>query len=1090
MGEVYKASDTRVHDRTVAVKVLVARLAASEQAVRRFETEVRIAATLNHLNIVSILDRGEAEDGRPYFVMEHLDGVDLKGYTTGKIELSLEQRLELGAQSAEALGYAHGRGIVHRDVKPSNIFVVRQGDHYIAKLLDFGIVHVEGSDLTQTTDQPGTSNYMAPEVLRGREATTRSDLFSFGIVLYELFTHTHPFQDTTQALILNRIMNDPPERLRKKNPDVPHEVESLVLQLLEKQPEQRSLTAQNVATALQSIARSVRVTGVSGTPSGFSSADQVTNQAVREFVNQARRFESEGQLAEARKLYQRALALDSENPKLLRKVEGLTHNLESGRRLDSLLKEIRTAIAADDRETAKRLVEEAWLIKPEDKRVIDLRENLSDDPKAAAPDLPAELVQALDAHYRGDGPGTVRRLLTTYLRKHPGDGQAVQALSDILAGRDPKVDSYRPPQAWTAEQRDQLVRLSERIRKAQALADGREALLRELGGLSEELAELEAGFTNLDGFRALLGRVEKLERELGGAISSELQAKSVKIRQLLEEGSGLLPLSLGEKAERVADAASRADLSAAPDRIGEAAESEQRLVRELEMVRGELADIAARIGSSVADRATSLSETARGLGREIAARLEDEIARVDGVDALDAEAVDRFRKVTTDLRTSDSVPTADRCGVGLDALETVRTAHGIYLARLNDDAERILAGVDSLEQHLTAQESTTVSRFRSKPLSERLPEARAAVDALAAVLSEARERVERERLARMAKARSALEHPWFEAEVGSVSRATEPTEALLLAARNAQRLKTSIEKDLGGRRIDDLESRLSEARGAAEASRGAHEQAAARWTARLPELERRVAQFNGSGMPGKVRQLAEKIRVPQPGADGPRAIREFVQQASRARHQIEGLEGKVEKLIPAKLRQAEELHAKLKRPLSGLRLPRISSDLRGEIEQCRDSIGAVLEQDDPRLPDVLDVLGQGRAVADRVPRNWLPGLIALVVGAVIAAGAWFVMAPRTVILTKGLAVASISFKKGDRELLPDHGLTFKVPPGKYQIEYEVEKIGAKSDSETRIETIEIRPLSLPFVMVRPDCCWDSYENRIKEILELPQFQGP
>jgi eukaryotic-like serine/threonine-protein kinase len=266
MGVVYKGLDTRL-DRTVALKFLPDNLDQDAQALERFRREAHAASALNHPGICTIYDVGE-EDHRSFIVMEFIDGETLSQHIQRQ-PLSVEHILDLGIQIADALDVAHARGIIHRDIKPSNIFVTKRGQ---AKVLDFGLAkllpkelpHLDSSDSSTRQSQEavslvgvisGTPAYMSPEQIRGDDLDARTDIFAFGLLLYEMATGQQAFGGRTGGVIIESILTRAPASIRTANPQIPIRLEEIITKCLEKDRMQRYSSAAAVRSDLQQLKR-------------------------------------------------------------------------------------------------------------------------------------------------------------------------------------------------------------------------------------------------------------------------------------------------------------------------------------------------------------------------------------------------------------------------------------------------------------------------------------------------------------------------------------------------------------------------------------------------------------------------------------------------------------------------------------------------------------------------------------------------------------------------------------------------------------------------------------------------------------------
>ena len=248
MGVVYKAEDTKL-DRLVALKFLPPQLSASEQDKARFVQEAKAASALNHPNVCTIHDIQE-HDGRIFIVMEFVDGQTLRDKRGA---ISFKQAIDIGIQIADGLAAAHEKGIVHRDIKPENIMIRKDG---IVQIMDFGLAKLRGvSRLTKEGSTVGTAGYMSPELVQGQDADHRSDIFSLGVVLYELFAGQLPFKGVHETAVAYEIVNVDPAPMSSVKPEIEPHLDAVVLECLEKDPNERTQSAKQISIDLRRYKR-------------------------------------------------------------------------------------------------------------------------------------------------------------------------------------------------------------------------------------------------------------------------------------------------------------------------------------------------------------------------------------------------------------------------------------------------------------------------------------------------------------------------------------------------------------------------------------------------------------------------------------------------------------------------------------------------------------------------------------------------------------------------------------------------------------------------------------------------------------------
>ena len=273
MGVVYRAHDTLL-EREVALKIIGATIEGNTELRERFFREARAAGQLSHRNVITIHDLGEHE-GQPYLAMEFLKGEDLQHRLTRPDPMTLTRKLEIAHEICEGLAYAHRRGLIHRDIKPANIFITDEG---VVKILDFGLARMVTSELTASNMMLGTLNYMAPEQIRGERIDHRADIFSFGVVLYEILSGRKAFQGDSFATTLYKILQDVPEPLLNIDATLPYEVVMLVEKAIAKGRDDRY---QDLSELSRDLALQRQHLAIADVPTSVTSAHRVPSDPPR-----------------------------------------------------------------------------------------------------------------------------------------------------------------------------------------------------------------------------------------------------------------------------------------------------------------------------------------------------------------------------------------------------------------------------------------------------------------------------------------------------------------------------------------------------------------------------------------------------------------------------------------------------------------------------------------------------------------------------------------------------------------------------------------------------------------------------------------
>lgn len=481
MGVVYRARDARI-GRDVAIKTLTAGFSGESDMLKRFYQEAGHTGNLRHPNIVTVYDFGD-EDGLPYIVMEFLDGEPLDKLIREKAELHLSAKLDIMEQVCAALAYAHLQGMIHRDVKPANVIVQRDG---LVKLLDFGIARADQQQLergmTRTGTLVGTPAYMAPERLKGEPFDGRSDIFSTGVVLYELLAGALPF-DAEYPAILHQILQEDPPPLGKYLSSYPAQLDQVIGRALAKEPQDRYGNVGDMAADLNAIGAQLKV------------------QRVADLVAEARTFVDGEDYVEAKRLLSQALRMDSQNADAKKLLAGVDQyfNLQKVRqRVEQLRKNAEESIKARNWDQAGASCAEALQIDPANAEMSALRA------RATAGKQAQEQIKQL--------------LRGAESARHSGNFESAKELAEKASELDP-TDSRIVAICKVLEQEAEEARKAAKIRRL--LQTAQESLAENLlDEASHALAEVE----DLSSADAELLR---LKDELAEAIQHEVRKRLV-----------------------------------------------------------------------------------------------------------------------------------------------------------------------------------------------------------------------------------------------------------------------------------------------------------------------------------------------------------------------------------------------------------------------------------------------------------------------------------------------------------------------------------------------------------------------------------
>jgi hypothetical protein len=402
MGVVYKATDPHLN-RLVAIKMMTGAFSDNPDLLKRFYREAQSTANLQHPNIVTVFDLGDLE-GSPYLVMEYLEGETLDAVITSGRALTLLAKINFICDVCQGLAYAHHNGIVHRDIKPGNIMVLKSGG---IKIVDFGIAHIGDKTVTRTGQLIGSLGYMSPEQVNGKPIDTRTDIFSAGVVLYQLLTYSLPFDGDSTAATLLKIIHDPPPPLSKYITDVPPDLEGVILRALAKDREERYRTVEDLGFDLAQV------------------RDRLKEGMVEGHLREAEALLSRGFTHKAKELLLQVLKIDRQHTGAIRLFRSVQQSIEQeqiGVQIKQLRVQAEEAYGNKQFEAALGYVDKALNLHQTDAGLQALKAGIQ-QAKTRAEELQNLLQRAEAAHQDGD-LDVAKKVLEETLELAPNDLEA------------------------------------------------------------------------------------------------------------------------------------------------------------------------------------------------------------------------------------------------------------------------------------------------------------------------------------------------------------------------------------------------------------------------------------------------------------------------------------------------------------------------------------------------------------------------------------------------------------------------------------------------------------------------------------------